>query len=102
MVTSVDVLILGGGTSGLWLLDDLYRRGFRVALVEAGQLGAGQTISSQGIIHGGLKYALGGRATKASLAIRDMPQRWRRSLLGSHSGGLAARPGSVILCFAHP
>ena len=76
----VDVLILGGGGAGLWLLDDLHRQGYSAALVEASSLGSGQTIASQGIIHGGLKYALNGKAAgSAAKAIRDMPLRWRRS-----------------------
>lgn len=78
----LDVLILGGGAAGLWLLDDLHRQGYSAALVEAGALGSGQTIASQGIIHGGLKYALNGKAGSAARAIRDMPLRWRRSLAG--------------------
>ena len=78
----VDVLILGGGAAGLWLLDDLHRQGYSAALVEASSLGSGQTIASQGIIHGGLKYALNGKAGSAAKAIRDMPLRWRRSLAG--------------------
>ena len=59
-ILPLDVLIFGGGGAGLWLLDDLAARGYRVLLAEAGDLGAGQTIASQGIIHGGLKYALRG------------------------------------------
>ncbi|HEY3967359.1 MAG TPA: FAD-dependent oxidoreductase, partial [Planctomycetaceae bacterium] len=52
----LDVLIFGGGAAGLWLLDQLARRGDCVLLLEAGRLGLGQTVGSQGIIHGGLKY----------------------------------------------
>jgi glycine/D-amino acid oxidase-like deaminating enzyme len=84
----LDVLILGGGAAGMWLLDDLHRLGHTVALAEAVALGTGQTIASQGIIHGGLKYALHGRATKAARAIRGMPLRWRRSLAGEHEPDL--------------
>ena len=84
----LDVLILGGGAAGLWLLDDLHRLGYSAALVEASALGTGQTIWSQGIIHGGLKYALHGRAGKAARAIRGMPLRWRRSLAGEREPDL--------------
>lgn len=87
--STIDVLILGGGAAGLWLLDDLHRRGYSVALAEASSLGSGQTIWSQGIIHGGLKYALHGRAGGAAKAIRGMPLRWRRSLAGEHKPNLS-------------
>lgn len=78
----LEVLIFGGGGAGLWLLDDLRRAGYRVLLLEADALGEGQTITSQGIIHGGLKYTLSGLFTPSADAIRDMPQVWRDCLAG--------------------
>jgi glycerol-3-phosphate dehydrogenase len=78
----IDVLIFGGGVAGLWLLDELHRRGFHVLLIEQHALGAGQTISSQGILHGGLKYSLTGALTSSAKGVRDMPERWRMSLSG--------------------
>ncbi|MHC5002085.1 MAG: FAD-dependent oxidoreductase [Planctomycetota bacterium] len=78
----LDVVIFGGGAAGLWLLDELVRRGDDVLLLEADDLGSGQTIASQGIIHGGLKYTLSGLMTPSARAIREMPLRWRRSLAG--------------------
>lgn len=85
----LDVLIFGGGITGLWLLDELHRSGHRALLLEAGNLGDGQTINSQGIIHGGLKYALKGRPSRASRMIRDMPMLWRRSLAGEANPDLS-------------
>jgi glycine/D-amino acid oxidase-like deaminating enzyme len=55
-MTSVDVLLFGGGIAGLWTLNRLRREGFKAVLVEARALGAGQTLASQGMIHGGQKY----------------------------------------------
>ncbi len=85
---NADVVIFGGGATGLWLLDQLSRRGSRVLLLEAGQLGAGQTVSSQGIIHGGLKYTLQGLLTPAAREIREMPDVWRRCLTGRRAPDL--------------
>jgi glycine/D-amino acid oxidase-like deaminating enzyme len=80
-VPNLDVLIHGGGVAGLWTLDRLRRDGWKAALVETTALGTGQTIASQGIIHGGGKYALRGvKDFEAVKVIRDMPDRWRRSL----------------------
>jgi len=78
----LDVAIVGGGIAGLWILDRLVGRGMRTALLEANALGSQQTIASQGMIHGGLKYALGGERTRASEAIAAMPSRWRACLEG--------------------
>lgn len=78
----LDAVILGGGAAGLWLLDEFSRRGLHALLLEARCLGAGQTIASQGIIHGGLKYTLQGLLTPSATAIREMPLLWKRSLAG--------------------
>ncbi|ANY89695.1 MULTISPECIES: NAD(P)/FAD-dependent oxidoreductase [Pseudomonas] len=79
---STDVLIVGAGVAGLWLNARLRRLGYSTVLVERASLGGEQTIKSQGIIHGGTKYALHGALTGASEAIADMPRRWREALAG--------------------
>lgn len=79
---STDIVILGGGIAGLWLLNRLRQRGFDAVLLEKSTLGGGQTIASQGIIHGGLKYALNGVLSPASSAIAAMPEHWRLCLQG--------------------
>lgn len=79
---SVQIAIVGGGVAGLWLLNRLSREGYDVVLLERGALGQVQTLASQGIIHGGLKYALNGVLSPASSAIAEMPARWRRCLTG--------------------
>ena len=73
---STDVLIVGGGIAGLWLNARLRSQGFSTVLVERDSLGGGQSVKSQGIIHGGAKYALHGALTGASEAIADMPRHW--------------------------
>lgn len=94
----LDVLIFGGGAAGLWLLDQLARRGDRVLLLEAGRLGQGQTIGSQGIVHGGLKYTLQGLLTPAAREIRDMPEVWRQCLAGSRAPDLRATQVRSAAC----
>lgn len=81
-VISTDILIVGAGVAGLWLNARLRRLGFSTVLVESASLGGGQSVKSQGIIHGGAKYALHGALTGASEAIADMPRRWREALKG--------------------
>lgn len=77
-----DAVILGGGIAGLWLLNRLCGAGFDAVLLEHNRLGSGQTIASQGMIHGGIKYSLSGALTPASDAIAAMPDRWRACLEG--------------------
>ncbi len=85
----LDAMVIGGGIAGLWTLDELSRRGLVCALVERDALGAGQTVWSQGIIHGGLKYTLGGLMNPSAEAIRGMPTLWRRCLAGAREPNLA-------------
>jgi glycine/D-amino acid oxidase-like deaminating enzyme len=87
---SVDVAIAGGGIAGLWLLAALRSAGFSAVLCERGALGGGQTLASQGIIHGGSKYALTGALSPAAKAIGAMPERWRQALRGSGNVDLRA------------
>ncbi|WP_137821217.1 FAD-binding oxidoreductase [Pseudomonas sp. D(2018)] len=95
---STDVLILGGGIAGLWLNARLRKQGFATLLVENASLGGGQSVKSQGIIHGGAKYALHGALTGASEAIADMPRRWREALAGNGELDLS---GVRLLSDAH-
>ena len=95
---STDVLIVGGGIAGLWLHARLRQQGFASLLVENASLGGGQSVKSQGIIHGGAKYALHGALSGASEAIADMPRRWREALSGA--GELDLR-GVRLLSDAH-
>lgn len=90
----VDIAIIGGGIAGLWLLNRLCNDGYNAVLFEQATLGSEQTIASQGMIHGGIKYALGGALTGASEAIADMPDHWRRCLAGQ--GDVDLRKARVL------
>lgn len=79
---NVDVVIFGGGVAGLWLLNRLCQAGYQTLLLEKDALGSGQTRFSQGIIHGGTKYALTGKLTASTESIFAMPQIWRDCLQG--------------------
>ena len=79
---STDVVIIGAGIAGLWLHNRLNKMGFHALLLENNTIGNAQTLSSQGIIHGGAKYALNGIFSKATQAIGDMPARWQACLAG--------------------
>ncbi len=77
-----DIAIVGGGIAGLWLQTVFSEAGFSSILIEKDGLGGGQTLASQGMIHGGLKYDLQGTPSDASQVISDMPDVWRRCLAG--------------------
>lgn len=79
----VDAAIVGGGIAGLWTLARLLGAGYTAVLIDPLALGYGQTIASQGIIHGGIKYTLGGSATRAARLLTTMPALWRAALAGT-------------------
>jgi hypothetical protein len=55
-VIDLDVLVVGGGAQGLWVVNDLNELGYRVILIERTMLGGGQTCHSHGLIHRGHFY----------------------------------------------
>lgn len=82
-VAEADIVIFGGGVAGLWLLNRVRKAGFSALLFESGSLGGGQTHKAQGIIHGGMKYALQGVFTRDAQAMADMPTCWKQCLAGN-------------------
>lgn len=83
------IAIIGGGISGLWALAQLRGKGYPAVLIEKSGLGGRQTLASQGIIHGGTKYALTGQLSGAAQAIAQMPVRWQQALSGQGGVNLA-------------
>lgn len=51
-----DVLVIGGGVTGVGAALDAASRGLKVALVEASDLASGTSSRSSKLIHGGLRY----------------------------------------------
>ena len=51
-----DVLIVGGGVTGVGAALDAVTRGLKVALIEANDFACGTSSRSSKLIHGGLRY----------------------------------------------
>src|SRR5690349_13079361 len=51
-----DLLVIGGGITGVGIARDAAGRGVKVALVEAGDFAEGTSSRSSRLIHGGLRY----------------------------------------------
>ncbi|MEM1441563.1 MAG: FAD-dependent oxidoreductase [Verrucomicrobiota bacterium] len=78
----VDVVIVGGGVAALWTANVLKNAGYSIAVLTNSPLGEGQSLAAQGVIHGGLKYAVGGKLTDSSEELADMPGRWLSAMKG--------------------
>jgi len=91
-VVKTDIVIVGGGIAGLWIYNKVKALGYSAILLESKELGSGQTSKSQGIIHGGMKYALGGNYTAAAKAAASMPERWLNCLFAKGDIDLSKVP----------
>src|SRR5262245_33108424 len=85
-----DVIVFGAGAAGLWVANRLKRARYNVIVIEKEKLGGGQTMASQGMIHGGQKYVLEGIVTPHAAAAARMPPRWQASLEGRGEVDLAS------------
>src|SRR4051794_41490247 len=52
----VDVLVIGGGITGVGVALDAAARGYRVGLVEKGDFASGTSSKSTKLVHGGIRY----------------------------------------------
>ena len=84
----IDSLVVGGGAAGLFLLRSLLSAGHAALLIERTALGTGQTTSSQGILHAGVKYALGGVAGDDAQEASEAAALWTGMLEGRGAADL--------------
>ena len=66
-----DVLIIGGGASGLGAAVDAAARGYRTLLVEARDFASGTSMCSTKLIHGGVRYLRQGDIGMVHHALRE-------------------------------
>jgi glycerol-3-phosphate dehydrogenase len=67
----LDVLVVGGGITGVGVALDAAARGLRVGLVERGDLAAGTSRWSSKLVHGGLRYLANGQLAVAAESTRE-------------------------------
>ena len=67
-----DIVIIGGGASGLGIAVDASKRGYRTLLLEKNDFGKGTSSRSTKLIHGGVRYLQNG---DISLVIESLRER---------------------------
>ena len=67
----LDVLIVGGGATGLGLAVDAVTRGYRTALVEAGDFAQATSSRATKLVHGGVRYLASGQVHLVYEALRE-------------------------------
>lgn len=90
--TPWDLLVIGGGATGVGIALDAASRGLDVALVERFDLGSGTSSRSTKLVHGGVRYLRQGNITLVRDALRE------RSLLRSNAPHLVHDMPFMIPC----
>ncbi|HEY4249100.1 MAG TPA: glycerol-3-phosphate dehydrogenase/oxidase [Lacunisphaera sp.] len=85
-----DVLVIGGGATGLGVAVDAAARGYRTALVEQHDFAKGTSSRSTKLAHGGVRYLRSGEIGLVRGALRE------RGLLARNAPHLVRRRGFVI------
>ncbi len=66
-----DVLVVGGGATGLGIAVDAVTRGFRTALVDAGDFAQATSSRATKLVHGGVRYLASGQIHLVYEALRE-------------------------------
>src|SRR3954449_11525212 len=85
-----DVVVVGGGATGLGVAVDAQTRGYRTALVEQHDFAKGTSSRSTKLAHGGVRYL---RSGEIGLVRGALPE---RGLLERNAPHLVQRRGFVI------
>lgn len=85
-----DVLVIGGGATGLGTALDAAARGYRTALVEQGDFAKGTSSRSTKLVHGGVRYLRSGEIAFVRGALRE------RGLMERNAPHLVNRRAFVI------
>ncbi|WP_104685091.1 glycerol-3-phosphate dehydrogenase/oxidase [Helicobacter bizzozeronii] len=89
---SLDVIIIGGGASGLGLALDAASRGYHTLLLEAHDFAQGTSSRSTKLLHGGVRYLAQGDFSLVYEALHE------RGTLMQNAPHLCAPQGFVIPC----
>lgn len=87
-----DLIVIGGGATGVSVALDAATRGMDVVLVERSDFGKGTSSRSTKLVHGGVRYLQQGNVTLVRDALRE------RSLLRRHAPHVVRPLDFVIPC----
>ena len=90
-----DVVVIGGGATGLGIAVDAAARGFRTALIEARDFSSGTSSRSTKLIHGGVRYLAQGNLKLVREALLE------RALLLANAPALVRPLKFIVPCY-HP
>ncbi|HEX8334998.1 MAG TPA: FAD-dependent oxidoreductase, partial [Segetibacter sp.] len=89
-----DVIIIGGGATGLGIALDSASRGYSTLLLEQSDFAKGTSSRSTKLVHGGVRYLAQGDISLVYSALRE------RGLLLKNAPHLVKRQPFVIPCYS--
>ncbi len=88
-----DVIVIGGGATGLGIAVDAAQRGFSTALIEARDFASGTSSRSTKLIHGGVRYLAQGNVKLVREALSE------RALLLTNAPALVKPLKLIVPCY---
>lgn len=92
--TKWDIIIIGGGATGLGIAVDASNRGLRTLLVEQADFAKGTSSRSTKLVHGGVRYLAQGDIGLVKHALRE------RGLLAKNAAHLVHKEEFIIPCYS--
>lgn len=92
--TTWDVIVIGGGASGLGIALDAASRGYATLLLEQSDLAKGTSSRSTKLVHGGVRYLANGDLRLVYDALQE------RGILQQNAAHLVKRQSFVIPCYS--
>jgi glycerol-3-phosphate dehydrogenase len=89
-----DVLIIGGGATGLGIAVDAATRGYKTLLVEQEDFAKGTSSRSTKLVHGGVRYLAQGNISLVKEALKE------RGLLLQNAPHLTKNESIIIPCYS--
>jgi glycerol-3-phosphate dehydrogenase len=89
-----DVVIIGGGATGLGISVDAASRGFKTLLVEQDDFAKGTSSRSTKLVHGGVRYLAQGNISLVKEALKE------RGLLLKNAPHLTKNESIIIPCYS--
>ncbi|MGI8668371.1 MAG: FAD-dependent oxidoreductase, partial [Aridibacter sp.] len=91
---SYDIIIIGGGASGVGCAVDAASRGFDVLLLEQNDFGKGTSSRSTKLIHGGVRYLEQGNISLVREALKE------RGILKRNAPHLVHLQTFIVPCYS--
>jgi Glycerol-3-phosphate dehydrogenase len=93
-VSKWDIIVIGGGSTGLGIAVDAASRGYRILLLEQSDFSKGTSSRSTKLVHGGVRYLEQGNIGLVYTALKE------RGLLLKNAPHLVHKQSFIIPCYS--